>query len=228
MTAQPYVRTELLTGQAALERMRTAQVVVLGVGGVGCYIVEALARVGTGKICLVDGDVFEKSNLNRQLYCVSSTIGKSKVQVARERVAQIDPAIEVRTLDERLTPERVSELLDGRIDYVADAIDDVPVKMAVACACAQKKIPLLACMGTGNKIGSEAFIISDIFSVTGDPIARKMRGQLRKNGIDSLEVCWSCETPRIRGAQAIPSISFVPGMAGLTMAGHIIRRLMEL
>lgn len=218
-------RTLLLIGEAAVDRLKKSHVAVLGVGGVGCQCIEALVRGGVGRITAVDRDVFEESNLNRQLYATRETLGRSKAQSAAERIALINPSCHVTALDESISDENVAELLGGDIDYVCDAIDDVRAKVAIAKHCAEAGVPLISCMGAGNRIGIGQFSIKDIYKTSYDPLAKIMRKKLREAGINKLEVCISDEEPYLRAARPPASISFVPPMAGLTMAGHIIRTL---
>ncbi len=221
-------RTVLLIGESAAEMLRNSHVAVLGVGGVGCQCIEALVRAGVGRMTAIDRDVFEESNLNRQLYATRTTLGRSKAQAAAERIALINPFCRVTALEESVSGENVAELLADDIDYVCDAIDDVNAKVSIARHCAEMKIPLISCMGAGNRIGTGQFSVMDIFKTSHDPLAKIMRKKLREAGINKLEVCISDEEPYLRAARPPASISFVPPMAGLTMAGHVIRALAKL
>ncbi|MGI5900347.1 MAG: tRNA threonylcarbamoyladenosine dehydratase [Christensenellales bacterium] len=218
-------RTVLLIGKDAAHMLSKSHVAVLGVGGVGCQCIEALVRAGVGRITAIDRDVFEESNLNRQLYATRETLGKSKARAAADRAALINPSCHVNALDESISGENVAELIAGEIDYVCDAIDDINAKVAVAKHCAVNSIPLISCMGAGNRIGTGQFSVMDIFKTSYDPLAKIMRKKLREAGINKLEVCASSEEPYLRAARPPASISFVPPMAGLTMAGHVIRAL---
>ena len=238
-------RTRLLVGDGKLERLRRAHVLVLGVGGVGAYAAEQLARAGVGRLTLVDGDVVEPSNCNRQLPALTANFGRPKAEVMAERVRDINPACRVRALRMFYLPENAGEVDLSRYDYVVDAVDTVSAKLELAVRCQALGVPLISAMGSGNKLDPSAFSVSDLSKTEGCPLARVMRKELRKRGIHHLKVVWSREEPRAPLAppeaelppggdtrpassprRAVPgSVSFVPGAAGLVLAGAVIRDL---
>ena len=225
-------RTLRLIGQEGLMRLRESHVLIFGLGGVGSYICEALARAGVGHLTLVDRDVVDVTNINRQLYALHSTIGKKKTELAKERCLDIDPSLRIDTICEFIGPEKAAPLLSdisskGRIDYVADAIDTVSTKVELADCCSSMGLPLICCCGTGNKLHPELFRIADIYDTSVCPLCRIMRHELKKRGIKSLEVCYSTEQPLTTGSRTPASISFVPSAAGLLTASHIISRLIS-
>ena len=209
-------RTKAMIGSDALQKLKDAHVTVFGVGGVGCYCIEALARAGIGSLTLIDGDVFSVSNLNRQLYSLKSNIGCFKAEEAKKRIFEIDESIKVRAINEFATEENVPELLTPHPDFVVDAIDDVKAKLAIAKFCFDNGIQEVSSMGTGNKLLYKNFEIADI--------SKSMRKKLRDMGVKKLKVCFSRETLVTEPvAGIIPSISFVPAIGGLTIAGEVIR-----
>ena len=231
----PFSRQEILMGPEAMERLARATVAVFGVGGVGSYTVEALARSGVGRLLLIDNDRVSESNLNRQLIALRSTIGRLKVEAARERIADICPETRVEVYPLFVTPENLGEIPLGDCDYVVDAIDSVSAKLALAERCQREGIPLLSSMGTGNKLDPCRLELGDISETSVCPLARVMRRELRRRGIESLVVLWSREvtiSPRTspeeppQGRRAVPgSVAFVPSAAGLIIAGRVVRRL---
>lgn len=225
MVPERHSRTCGLIGEDALARLRECRVAVFGMGGVGCYAAEALSRVGLRAMTLVDGDKYAPSNLNRQLFCTMRELGRPKAVAAAERIAAIDPSIALFPICLRASAEDIPGILHGGADYVVDAIDDVDAKVALAVYCRDASLPLVSCMGAGNRIGTQPFRIGDIYSTHGDPLAKVMRRRLREVGIERLDVCWSPEEPYVSGARTPMSISYVPAMAGLTLAGHVIRAL---
>ncbi|MBQ2816914.1 MAG: tRNA threonylcarbamoyladenosine dehydratase [Clostridia bacterium] len=217
-------RTKAMIGSDALQKLKDAHVTVFGVGGVGCYCIEALARAGIGSLTLIDGDVFSVSNLNRQLYSLKSNIGCFKAEEAKKRIFEIDESIKVRAVNEFAAPENVPELLTPHPDFVVDAIDDVKAKLAIAKFCFDNGIQEVSSMGTGNKLLYKNFEIADISKTEYDPLAKAMRKKLRDMGVKKLKVCFSRETLVTEPvAGIIPSISFVPAIGGLTIAGEVIR-----
>lgn len=232
-------RTGLLLGEEALDRLSRARVALFGLGGVGGYALEALARSGIGQLDLIDNDVFSLSNLNRQLLAIQDTVGRPKVQVAKERVLQINPQARVRTHALFFTPE-TADLLDfSQFDYVIDAIDTVSGKLCLIERAFAAGTPVISCMGTGNKLDPTRFQVSDISKTAMDPLARVMRRELGKRGIRHMKVVYSQEEPlspvgweaeaAAIGKRQIPgSVSFVPGAAGLILAGEVIKDLISL
>lgn len=218
-----FTRTIDLIGRPAFEKLQNSSVCVFGCGGVGSYVVEALARSGVGRITIVDNDVVDRSNINRQLIALSSTVGMPKAQAAAERVADINPDCVVTPVELFFDSEHTIPL---DFDYIADAIDSVPSKLFLIEEAAKRGVPVISAMGTGNKLNPSEFEVSDISKTAYCPLAKKMRCELRKRGINHLKVVYSREEPAVR---AVPpaSISFVPGSAGLLMAGEIIKDLIK-
>ncbi len=225
-------RTELLLGQDGVLRLSRARVAVFGVGGVGGYVTEALARAGVGALDLVDYDTVSISNINRQLCALRSTVGRYKVDVFAERIADIDPEIKVRAYKIAFSPETAAEFDFSVYDYVVDAIDQVSGKLALAECAKSAGVPIISSMGAGNKLDPTKFRAADIFETTTDPLARVMRRELRRRGIEKLRVVYSTEPPIPCAGEAggsgrpVPgSVSFVPSAAGLVIAGEVIRAL---
>lgn len=232
-----FSRTELLLGQEGVQKLRNACVMVLGVGGVGSHCIEALARSGVGKLILVDNDTVSLTNINRQSIAYHSTIGKYKTQVMKERIADICRETEVVTYECFVLPENLEEIFQERPDYIVDAIDTVTAKLALAEKAEKEGIPMISSMGTGNKLHGEMFTITDISKTSVCPLCKVMRKELKARGISHLKVLYSPEKPiDIRGKETkeekgnrrqIPgSVSFVPPVAGLLIAGEVIRDLL--
>ena len=230
-----FSRTELLLGREAMEKLRASHVLVLGAGGVGSHCIEALARGGIGRLTIVDGDTVAESNLNRQSFALRSTIGMAKVLAARERIWDIDPEIRVTADGRFLREEDVPSLLAERPDHIIDAIDTVSVKLVLAAEAEKRGIPLVSCMGTGNKLDPSAFEFADIYETSVCPLCRVMRRELKKRGVKALKVLYSreeplkpvgaAETKGNTGRPAPGSVSFVPPAAGLLLAGYVIRSI---
>ena len=231
-----FSRTELLLGSAAMERLQKARVAVFGIGGVGGYTVEALARGGIGTIDLFDHDTVSLTNLNRQILATHDTIDRLKVDVAKERILSINPRATVNTHATFYLPETADDFDLSVYDYIVDAIDTVTGKLCIIQRAAAAGVPVISCMGTGNKLDATALQVSDISKTTICPLARIMRKELRKRGINHLKVVYSTEealTPvgaeeeaAALGKRQIPgSTSFVPGVAGLILAGEVIKDL---
>lgn len=220
-------RTGLLLGEDALARLAAAHVLLLGIGGVGSYCFEALVRTGVGHITVIDDDVYEASNLNRQLYAARPTLGQPKVDAAVTRAAEIAPSsCLVTPLSLRVSPDNAASLLDDvRPDVICDAIDCVPAKLAVAEAAASRGIPLLCCLGTGNRLDPTRLRICDVYATSGDPLARSVRRECRRRGIASLPCIVSDEEPLVAGSATVPSCCFVPAAAGMTLASWAVRQL---
>jgi tRNA A37 threonylcarbamoyladenosine dehydratase len=229
-----FQRTELLIGTAGLARIRRAQVIVFGLGGVGSYVVEALARAGVGSMILVDSDVVQPSNLNRQLYALQSTINQPKVILARERIREIDPRIEVEAIQQFYLPGNPQPFFQRKVDYIVDAVDTVAAKVDLIIKAQERNIPLISSLGAGNRLDPTCFRVGYLTEVQGCPLAKAVRRGLRKAGAtaEGIRVVYSVETPRkIKSGEdgpAIGSISFVPPVAGLIMAGVVIRTLLGL
>ena len=233
---ETFARTELLIGEDGLETLRKARVAVFGIGGVGGYAVEALARSGVGHFLLVDNDVVGESNLNRQIIALRSTLGRYKTAVMKERIADICPETEVKTQECFFLPEHADRFDFGAFDYVVDAIDTVSGKLELAVSCQKAGTPLISAMGAGNKLDPSRFEVTDIYRTKGCPLAKVMRRELRKRGIERLKVVYSTEEPKkpLRqilggdGRKVTPgSMVFVPGTAGLLLASEVVKDLLE-
>lgn len=236
--ANEFSRTELLIGEEGLHRLRRSTVMVLGVGGVGSHCIEALARSGVGRLILVDNDTVSLTNINRQSIAYHSTIGQYKTQVMKERIRDICPQTEVVTYEMFVLPENMDTLFEERPDYIVDAIDTVTAKLALVERAKADEIPIISCMGTGNKLHAEMFEITDISKTSVCPLCKVMRKELKAKGIFHLKVLYSKEKPvdisgRDSGEEkgqrrSIPgSVSFVPPVAGLLIAGEVIRDICE-
>jgi tRNA threonylcarbamoyladenosine dehydratase len=226
-----YDRTELLIGQESLKKLKEAKVLVVGLGGVGGYIAEALARAGVGTLGLCDFDVVDRTNINRQIYALSTTVGRLKAEVAAERIADINAAIKTRIYPFILNESTLSGFTMSEYDYVADAIDDVAGKVLLIKTARQKGIPVISAMGAGNKLDPFRFKIADIEKTNTCPLARAVRKELKEQGVQNVSVLFSDEkNPRETEAGSKPvtsSISYMPAIAGLMIASKIIRDLIE-
>lgn len=225
-------RTALLLGEEAMEKLEKSHVAVFGLGGVGSYAVEALARSGIGKLTLIDCDVYSETNRNRQLYATLDTVGRRKTEVAKERVATVAPECEVTALDLFYTPENAHTLDLAQFDYIIDAIDTVTSKIDLICRATDAQVPILSSMGTGNKLDPTRLRITDLYKTEGCPLARVLRRELKKREIRRLKVVFSDEEPKkhvvddpsaTRHAPA--SAVFVPACAGMILAAEAIRDL---
>ena len=239
-----FQRTEMLLGPEAMHRLGKARVAVFGVGGVGGYVVEALARSGVGALDLIDKDVVDETNINRQLLALSSTVGRPKVEVAAERVGDINPVCSVTVYQTFFLPDTKDEFDFTQYDYVVDAIDTVTGKLLLIQCANEAGVPVISAMGAGNKLDPKKFVVCDLFETQFDGLARIMRKECRKRGIESLKVVYSEETPVTPLAPASEdadrtspenpparrkdtpgSVSFVPSVAGLILAGEVVKDL---
>lgn len=244
-----YSRTQLIFGAEAMEKLRNSRVAVFGIGGVGGYTVEALARSGVGELDLIDDDKVCLTNINRQIIATQKTVGQYKVDVAAERVHDIDPNIVVNTYKTFYTPETAEQFDFTKYDYVVDAIDTVTGKIALVMNAKKAKTPIICSMGAGNKVDPTAFEVTDIFKTSVDPLARVMRIELKKRGIRKLKVVYSKEVPltpvddmaisckthcicppgtarKCTQRRQVPgSNAFVPSVVGLIIAGEVIKDL---
>lgn len=222
----------MLLGEESLIRLSTRHVILFGLGGVGSYAAEALARCGVGELTLVDSDTVSASNRNRQLYALNSTEGRLKTEVARERILDINPDCRVRVISEFYLPENGDAFFRGNYDYIADAIDTVSAKIDLVMQAKKRGIPIISCMGTGNKLDPARFRVSDIYATEVCPLCRVMRRELRSRGVDGLKVVWSDEEPmkpnHAEGGRVPGSVSFVPPVAGMIMAGEIVHGLLAM
>lgn len=231
-----FSRTELLIGQDGIKRLADATVMVLGVGGVGSHCIEALARSGVGTLILVDNDAVSLTNVNRQSIAYLSTVGQYKTNIMKERIADINPKAKVYTYETFVLPENLQDIFEHRVDYIVDAIDTVTAKLALAVYAKEHQIPIISCMGTGNKLHPELFEITDITKTSVCPLCKVMRKELKTRGVEHLKVLYSKEKPidisdvdtgEEKGQRrSLPgSISFVPPVAGLLIAGEVIREI---
>ena len=220
-------RTALLIGEAGVEKLKNSRVAVFGVGGVGSYCAEALARAGVGGITLIERDRVEESNLNRQLVALYSTIGKYKTEVTAARIRDISPDCDAIARNLFYLPENAAETDLSAFDYVADCIDNVTAKLCLIERCAAAGVPVISAMGAGNKLDPEKIRIADLYETKVCPLARVMRRELKKRGIERLSVAYSEEPPAANGSDTVGSVSFVPSAMGLLMAGKIIREILS-
>lgn len=232
MTTQ-FSRTEMLLGTAALKKLRQSRVAVFGLGGVGGFAAEALARAGVGTLDLTDSDTVSLSNLNRQIFALHSTLGKSKVMAAKERLTDINPDLKINVNECFYLPENKERFDFSVYDYVVDAVDTVSAKISLAAECVRCGTPLISAMGAGNRLDPSALQVADISKTYGCPLAKVVRKKLRELGINHLKVVFSSETAlkpaecdeESNKRQTPGSVSFVPSVMGLMMAGEVIRDL---
>lgn len=221
-------RTELLIGKDALEKLAKAKVAVYGIGGVGSFVVEGLARAGIGHIVLIDNDIIARSNLNRQIHATHQTIGKRKIDVMKQRILDINPELIVDSYMAQEIEEGEENLMNETFSYVIDAVDTVSTKIKLIQKANELQIPIISCMGTGNKLNPTKFEITDINKTSVCPLARVMRKELKKRDIHQLKVLYSKEEPIQTNNPKTPgSISFVPSVAGLIIAGEVIKDMIK-
>lgn len=234
----PFDRTAMLLGNDAMKTLRNAHVIVFGIGGVGSFTVEALVRSGLGTLTLVDNDTIATTNLNRQLHTTVDTIGESKAGVMAKRALSINPEVKVNVFETLYLPENRALFFNEAIqyDYIVDAIDTITAKIDLAMASKVWNIPLISAMGAGNKLDPTQFKVGDIYETHTDPLAKVMRRELRRRGVDALKVVYSTEMPmtpfptdEVTTKRMVPgSISFVPSVEGLIIAGEVIKDLIEI
>ena len=230
---EEFCRSEMLLGPDGMKKLAASHVLLFGVGGVGGHAAEALARCGVGHITLVDRDTVSLSNLNRQIIALRSTIGLPKVQVMRSRILDIDPACRVDALELFYLPETAGEISFDGVDYVVDAVDNVTAKLDIITRAVTAGIPVISCMGTGNKLHPELLQVADLAKTSVCPLARVMRRELRRRGIEHVRVLYSTEEPlrpadgelNAAGHTSPGSVSFVPSVAGLLIAAEVVRGL---
>lgn len=226
----------MLLGAEGIKRLKQSTVAVFGVGGVGSHCIEALARSGVGRLVLIDNDTVSPTNINRQSIAYQSTVGQYKTKVMQKRIADIDPEIHTEVWETFALPDNLEQFFTEKTDYIVDAIDTVSTKIALASLAYKRQIPIISSMGTGNKLHPELFEIDDIYRTSVCPLCRVMRRELKSRGIPCLKVVYSREKPlspqkeqdaekRESGRPVPGSVSFVPPVAGLLMAGEVIRRL---
>ena len=232
-----FSRTELLIGKDGIEKLKNSKIAVFGIGGVGSFVVEGLARSGIGNFILVDDDNVSITNLNRQIIATHKTLEKPKVEVAKERILEINPDAKVEIYQEFFTPNS-KEILDNSIDYVVDSVDTVTAKIELVVRAKNLNIPIISCMGTGNKLDPTRFEVTDIYKTSVCPLAKVMRKELKLRGIKELKVVYSKEEPvkvdnKIEVEESckkqVPgSISFVPSVAGLVIAGEVVKDILNI
>lgn len=238
-----FTRAELILGKEALSNLANSKVAVFGVGGVGGYVVEGLARCGIGEFVLVDNDIVDITNINRQIIATHKTIGRPKVEVAKERILEINPKAKVITHQVFYLPGNANEVIEDNYNYIVDAIDTVSAKIDLVVESKKRNIPIISCMGMGNKIDPTKIEISDLFKTSICPLAKTLRKELRKREISSLKVVYSKEEPIkpenlcdgdcndescITKRQIPGSVSFVPSVGGLIIAGEVIKDLIRI
>lgn len=236
-----FSRTELLIGTKGLEKLKNSTVLIFGIGGVGGHALEGLARSGVGNFILVDNDTINLTNLNRQIIATTKTIGKAKVEVAKERMLEINKDVKVKTFQTFYLPGNTDEILDLKCDYIIDAIDTVTAKIDLVLEANKRNIPIISSMGMGNKLDPTKIEVSDIYKTSVCPLARVMRRELRNRQVKSLKVVYSKEEPikpidlkdineeliNSMKKQIPGSVAFVPSVAGLIMAGVVVRDLIK-
>jgi len=230
MKMNEFARSELVLGKNSIEKLKNKKVMVFGIGGVGSYVCEALARTGVGNITVVDNDVVSESNINRQIIALHSTVGMNKVDVIEARIKDINPDCNVIKKQMFYLPENADEIDFSGYDYIVDAIDTVTAKIDIICCAADLDIPIISCMGTGNKSEPSMLEITDIYKTNVCPLARVMRRELKQRGIKKLNVLYSEEKPILPEADnpRVPgSVAFVPSVAGLMIGGYVIKELIK-
>ena len=223
---EQFERTSLLVGEEAISKLNNSKVLIFGVGGVGGYVAEALARTGVGSITIVDKDTVSESNINRQIIALHSTVGRDKVDVLKERMLDINPDIQVDARKCFFLPDNAHEFDFVQYDYIVDAVDTVTAKLQIIVQAKEAEVPVISAMGAGNKVHPEMFEIADIYKTEMCPLAKVMRRELKNRGIKKLKVVYSKEKPVYKGD--VPgSIAFSPSVAGLLMASEVVRDLCE-
>lgn len=226
-----FSRTEMLIGKENIEKLEKSKVAIFGIGGVGSYVAEGLARAGVGSFILIDNDEIVESNLNRQIHATCKTIGKAKVDVMKERILEINPNAKVETHKIFFLPNCEEKILDNSVTYIVDAIDTVTAKIELVMEAKKLNIPIISSMGTGNKLDPTALEVSDIYKTTVCPLAKVMRKELKKREIKKLKVVYSKEEPikvQKEDEKIVPgSVSFVPSVAGLIIAGEVFKDIIK-
>ena len=233
LQAEIFQRTKLLLGEEKFFKLQNSTVAIFGIGGVGSFTAEALARSGVGHLILIDKDNIDITNINRQIHALTSTVGKSKVEVMRKRILQINPAAEVETIQKFfLSNEDAEDFFICDYDYVVDAIDTISAKINLVCECQKRGIKIISSMGAGNKFDPAKFKVADIFKTSTDPVAKVLRKKFKELGIKNLKVVWSDEVPKKIDTKnfsekIIGSVAFVPSVAGLILASEVVKDLIE-
>lgn len=222
-----FLRSSLLLGEENTEKLKHSKVALFGVGGVGSFCLEALVRTGVGEIHIFDSDCVEITNLNRQIIATNGTLGKPKVEVAKERAESINKDVKIVPYEVYYSPENSAEFDLSQYDYVIDAIDSVTSKIELILNCQSLGVPIISSMGTGNKLEPTGFKIADIYKTEGCPLARVMRYELKKRGVKKLKTLFSPEKPLKNNTDTVGSAVFVTGTAGLIIAGEVIKDLLD-
>ncbi len=233
-----FLRTEMLLGKVNMDKLKIAHVAIFGIGGVGGYVVEALARSGVGNFTLFDSDIVDETNINRQIIATTETLGMKKTEAAKKRILSINPDAKITLNDVFYLPENADSFPLSKYDYVVDAIDTVSAKIELAVRCEKENIPIISSMGTGNKLDPTLFQVADVYSTTVCPLAKVMRHELKKREVKSLKVVYSPEIPQkptffddegsLSKKKSPGSTSFVPSVAGLIIAKEVISDLCSL
>lgn len=221
-------RTKILIGQSGVEKLAKSKVAVVGIGGVGGYVCQILARAGVGNVTLIDFDKVDETNINRQIIATTKTVGKEKTEVMKDIILQINPKCCVKTFNQRLCSENIDKLLSDDFDFVVDAIDSVSDKVELICFCKAKDIKIISAMGAGNRIGIPTFKVVDVYKTFNDGLAKVMRKKLRERNIKSLDVVTS-EEPSLKTENnfEIGSISYYPAMCGCVLGAFVINKLLK-
>lgn len=241
MAQHAFSRSELLIGKDSLEVLKNSKVVVFGIGGVGSFTTESLARAGVGHLILVDNDTVDITNLNRQIHATLETVDRAKVEIMKERIALINPNCKVETIQEFILEENIANIIPDDVDYVVDAIDTITTKLGLAEYCAKKNIRIISSMGTGNKMDPSRFKVADVYKTSVCPLAKVMRHELKKRRVKKLKVVFSDELPATPDPEQVKeflkmspnkrqipgSISFVPPVAGMIIGGEVIKDLLK-
>ena len=228
-----FQRIKILLGEENFKQLESSTVAIFGIGGVGSFTAEALARSGIGHLILIDKDNIDVTNINRQIHALTSTIGKSKVEVMRERILEINPAAQVDTVQKFYLPdENAEDFFIGKYDYVVDAIDTITAKINLVVECQRRGIKIISSMGAGNKLDPTRFKVADIFATSVDPVAKVLRKKLKDFGIKNLKVVYSDEVPKKIDTgelvgKIIGSAAFVPSVVGLIIAAEVVKDLIE-
>ena len=222
-----FLRTEMLLGRVSMKKLKDSKVLIFGLGGVGSYTALAIARSGVGKMVLVDNDTVSATNINRQALAFQSTIGRYKTEVMREILLDINPELEIEIRTTFVLKDNVEDIITYDIDYIVDAIDTVTAKLTIAEIADREEIPLISCMGTGNKLGSAGFCVTDISKTHTCGLAKAVRKGLRDEGIEHLDVLFSTESVVQTGQRVPSSIAYTPSVAGIFIAEHIIKRIIS-
>lgn len=233
-----YQRTEILLGSESVENLKSKTVVVCGVGGVGSFVVEAIARIGILNIIVIDKDIVDITNINRQLVATNKTVGMDKVEVVKERILDINKEANVIAIKENITPLNIDEIFNNinveKIDYIVDCVDNIDAKVAIISKATKENINCISCMGMGNKLNPLDIRVGDIFKTTICPLARKMRKRLKEIGIEKLKVVYSIESPKEKTdaekeiyGNTLGSVSFVPSVGGLVIASEVIKDMIK-